>query len=90
VTHQLDIAAAAERQFKKLTTQQQLRLRKAILGLAVRPRPRGCRKLLGYRDVYRIRVGRYRVIYSVDDERVIVLVLKLGHRGEVYDRSRGR
>ncbi|HVS13963.1 MAG TPA: type II toxin-antitoxin system RelE/ParE family toxin, partial [Thermoanaerobaculia bacterium] len=44
----------------------------------------GARKLVGYDDVYRVRVGRDRVLYSVDDDALIVLVLKIGHRTDVY------
>lgn len=86
MTHRLDIAAVAERQFAKIERESQRKLRAAIEMLAECPRPRGCRKLIGYQDVYRIRVGRYRVIYSVDDAKVIVLILKLGHRRAVYRR----
>ncbi len=80
------MAAIAERQLKKLPREVQQRLRGRIDELADQPRPLGCRKLVGYQDVYRIRVGLYRVIYSVDDEKVIVIILKLGHRRGVYRR----
>ena len=52
--------------------------------LAIEPRPRGARKLAGYDDVFRVRTGRYRVIYSVEEDRLVVLVLKIGHRKDVY------
>ena len=61
------------------------RLDAAIEYLSVDPRPPGCRKLAGTSDRYRIRVGDYRIIYRVDDGKVTVLVLLIGHRGEVYD-----
>lgn len=80
------MAAIAERQLKKLPREVQQRLRGRIDELADQPMPLGCRKLVGYQDVYRIRVGLYRVIYSVDDEKVIVIILKLGHRRGVYRR----
>ena len=48
------------------------------------PYPRGARKLLGYDDVFRIRVGTYRVLYSVSEAEVVVIVLKVGHRKDVY------
>lgn len=86
MTYRLEIAAIAKRQFKKLPDDAQGKLRAAIEDLARCPRPRGSRKLIGYQDVYRIRAGRYRVIYSVDEEKVIVLILKLGHRRGVYRR----
>ena len=46
--------------------------------------PGGVRKLKGYDDMFRLRVGDYRVIYSVDDTRLIVILLKVGHRGDIY------
>jgi mRNA interferase RelE/StbE len=51
--------------------------------LADNPRPPGCKKLSS-KDQYRIRRGAYRVVYSVDDERRTVLVVKIGHRKDVY------
>jgi hypothetical protein len=50
----------------------------------VRTWPRGSRKLQGFDDLFRIRVGTYRVIYSVEEARLLVLLLKLGHRKDVY------
>ena len=61
------------------------RLDDAIEVLSDDPRPPGCRKLAGTSDRYRIRVGDYRIIYRVDDGKVTVLVLVIGHRREVYD-----
>jgi mRNA interferase RelE/StbE len=61
------------------------RLDDAIEALSDDPRPQGCRKLAGTSDRYRIRVGDYRIIYRVDDGKVTVLVLVVGHRREVYD-----
>ena len=54
-----------------------------IQALADNPRPPGCKKLAGG-DQYRIRRGAYRVVYSIEDERRIVLVVKIGHRKDVY------
>ena len=48
------------------------------------PRPPGCEKLAGEDNRYRIRVGRYRVVYSVGDARLVVFVVKVGHRKDVY------
>ena len=61
------------------------RLDEAIESLANEPRPPGCRKLAGTSDRYRIRVGDYRIVYRIDDGKVTVLVLVIGHRREVYD-----
>ena len=55
-----------------------------IQALATEPFPHGIRKLTGADDVYRLRVGRYRVLYTVEAGRLVVLVLKVGHRKDVY------
>jgi mRNA interferase RelE/StbE len=60
------------------------RVAAAIGALAAGPRPSGCKKLAGNTDYYRIRVGDYRVLYEVRDREVLVLVIKIGHRREVY------
>jgi len=60
------------------------RLRSAIDGLQESARPFGCLKLAGEPDLYRIRVGQYRIIYQVQDETLTVLVLSIGHRREIY------
>ncbi|MEO8188072.1 MAG: type II toxin-antitoxin system RelE/ParE family toxin [Burkholderiaceae bacterium] len=59
------------------------RLLKRIQALGDAPRPGGCEKLTG-RDLYRIRHGVYRIVYSVDDAAVVIEVIKVGHRREVY------
>ncbi len=59
------------------------RISAAIRALAQNPRPQGCRKLSGY-DAWRIRVGNYRVIYEINDGDLIVIVVDIGHRRDVY------
>ncbi len=56
----------------------------AILELAGDPRPPGCEKLAGQEDHYRIRVGRYRVVYSVADDELVVLVVRVADRKDAY------
>jgi mRNA interferase RelE/StbE len=62
------------------------RLLKRIEVLCDDPRPPGCEKLTG-RELYRIRQGVYRVVHSVDDDRIVIEVIKVGHRREVYRTS---
>jgi len=78
------VSATAERQVRKLARAEQVAVLGAISQLAEQPRPRGCRKLAGYSDVFRIRVGAHRIIYSVEKQRLVVIVLKVGHRRDVY------
>ncbi len=57
-----------------------------IEALASDPRPAGCRKLRGADDIYRVRVGDYRVLYQVSDDELLVLVVSVRKRGKVYKR----
>jgi mRNA interferase RelE/StbE len=66
------------------TKRDRQRVVRRIAALATEPRPRGCEKLAGAHDVYRVRLGHFRVIYLVDDAARAVDVLKVGHRREVY------
>jgi mRNA interferase RelE/StbE len=60
------------------------RVAAACAALAGDPRPPGCLKMTGTADLWRIRVGQHRVVYTVEDRRLLVLVLRVGHRREVY------
>ncbi len=82
--YSIEISRTAERQLNKLNRDDQRRVVRAILALADDPRPQGSRKLTGYDDVFRIRVGRYRVLYSVSGKKLVIIILKIGHRKDVY------
>lgn len=84
VEYRINVSATAERQLRKLQPADRSRLIVVIQNLANNPRPRGCRKLRGYDDVYRVREGAFRIIYSIEDDRLLVLLLKIGHRKDVY------
>lgn len=83
-SYRIEVTATAERQIRKLPRSDQVRVVRVIQTLAVDPRPAGCRKLSGHDDVFRVRVGRYRVLYSIEDRRLIIIVLKVGDRKDVY------
>lgn len=82
--YSLRISVLAEKQLRAIARDDQARLVRSIRRLVDDPRPRGCRKLHGSLDTYRIRVGYYRVVYAIDDGRLLVLVIKLGHRKDIY------
>ncbi len=84
--YQVLFAPAAEREFRALPQAVQVRLASRINALAAEPRPTGSAKLAGPPDLYRIRIGDYRVIYAIDDGRLLVLVVRAAHRREVYRR----
>ena len=60
------------------------RIISALHTLADDPRPHGVKKLKGYRDYWRIRVGDYRIIYAIQDDRLLVIVIRIGNRRDVY------
>ncbi len=66
------------------TKRERQRIVRRISGLAGDPRPRGCQKLTSAEDRYRVRQGRYRIVYSVDDVELLVEVVRVGHREAVY------
>jgi mRNA interferase RelE/StbE len=82
--YSIEVSATAERQLMKLSESDRHRVINVIKKLGVEPRPRGCRKLQGYDDIYRVRTGVFRILYSVEDDRLLVLVLKVGHRKGIY------
>ena len=84
--YKIDFTSAARKQFLGFPEQVQIRLEEKIDKLAKDPRPNGVEKLSGLENIYRIRIGKYRVIYNIQDEVLIVLVVKIGHRKEVYRR----
>ncbi len=83
-SYRIEVSATAEKQLRKLGQTDRVRVLRAVQALAANPWPAGYRKLQGYDDVFRIRVGMFRVIYSIDGRRIILTVLKVGHRKEVY------
>ncbi len=82
--YSIEISRTAEKQLKKLDPDDQHRVAKTIVALADDPHPQGSRKLTGYEDVFRVRVGSYRVLYSVSGKQLVIIVLKIGHRKDVH------
>lgn len=81
--YQLVFENRVKKDWKKVAQSEHLRIRATINDLAISPRPSGCSKL--YTGDYRIRVGDYRVIYSIDDSAQVIAILAIGHRKEVYE-----
>lgn len=73
----------AQKQIMKLDKKAVLLIKTAITGLAENPRPQGYIKLKG-EEAYRIRVGNYRIIYEIDDGKITVTVVAVGHRKDIY------
>lgn len=78
------VSAAAERALNRMDTHIRQRISRAIESLESNPRPAGVKKLAGPGSLWRIRVGDYRVIYQIIDQVLLVLIVGVGHRGDVY------
>ena len=84
--YRVEIARRVVKTLIALPRREQQRIRAAIDLLADTPRPPGCRALAGESDAYRVRVGAYRIVYEVLDDRLIVHVVRVGHRRDVHRR----
>lgn len=84
-TYRIELRPAAVRALRKLDPQVRARVRGAIALLAQDPRPPGARALQG-RPGLRVRVGDYRILYTVQDQVLLVVVVQIGHRREIYER----
>lgn len=86
MNYRIELRPAAVRALKKIDRQDRGRVRGAIALLGDDPRPPGATALRG-RPGLRVRVGNYRIIYTVHDDVLLVVVVTLGHRSDVYERS---
>ncbi len=83
MTYQVEFTSKASKQLGKLSKDIQQRIKTKVYELVENPRPSGVVKLENS-DKYRIRVGSYRVLYQIEDDLLIVIVVRIGHRREVY------
>ena len=79
---------SAARQFRKLPPDEKDRVRRRIDRLGNDPRPAGCEKIVGADSLWRVRVGDYRIVYEVHDDVLVVIVVLIGNRRDVYDALR--
>ena len=86
MTYEVRLAPAAVRQLRKLDPPGRRRVQAAIDLLAEEPRPPGARQLIGGAGEWRVRTGDFRIIYDILDGELLVLVIKVGHRRDVYER----
>jgi mRNA interferase RelE/StbE len=81
--YRLFIKPSAAKEIEALPKKERIRVIHRIKDLSKNPRPPGCEKLSG-QDKYRVRQGQYRIVYSVSDEELVICVVKIGHRKDVY------
>ncbi len=86
MNYRIEVAPAAVRQWRKLERVAQRRVQAAIELLASEPRPSGARKLVGGDGEWRVRTGDHGIIYEIHDNVLLVLVIAVGHRRDIYER----
>jgi len=84
MTYSVNFKKHALKELAKINEPFYSHIKQAIYSLADNPRPQGSKKLKG-RDGYRIRVGNYRIIYDVFDSELVVDIIALGHRKDIYE-----
>ena len=84
MTYQVVLTPSAARQLRKFDPPGRRRLQAAIELLAIEPRPPAATRLVGGGGEWRVRTGDYRIVYEIEEDRLLVLVLRVGHRRDVY------
>jgi mRNA interferase RelE/StbE len=84
VAYRLELKHSAAKSLSKLPRPAQRAIAEVLEGLAENPRPHGVTKLSGEEDLYRVRAGDYRVVYTIRDKVLLVLVVRIAHRKDVY------
>jgi len=85
-SYRVAFTSSAAKELKKLSSELVARIAPRLENLATNPRPPGCKKLQGGDREWRIRIGDYRVVYIIDDAKLLVEVTRIRHRSEVYER----
>ena len=83
MTYSIEILRSAQKDLAKINETDRIKLIDSIRSLAFEPRPNGCKKLSG-RSAWRIRMGSFRVIYEIQDYKLVILVVAIGHRKNIY------
>jgi len=82
--YDVEIVKSAIKELSKIPLKEAIRITEKINELKLNPRPQSCVKLSGSKDEYRIRIGNYRVLYTIEDTLILVRIFKIGHRKNVY------
>lgn len=86
MSYRVEVKPQAEKALAKIPNPHRRRITKEIDQLANEPRPPSCVKLAGADDAYRIRVGDYRIVYEIVDRVLVVYIIRVAHRKDVYRR----
>lgn len=87
MAYEVKFSKKAEKAYKKLSADIRLRINKKINYLQATPRGKDTKKLVGHTNIYRTRVGSYRIVYEIEDDKLVVWILDVGSRGSIYTRS---
>ena len=82
--YKIEVAEEAEKFIRKQDKRLQRQIINKIRGLCEHPRPQGCRKLKGYKELYRISSGNYRIVYAIREKKLLILVVRVAHRKDIY------
>jgi mRNA interferase RelE/StbE len=85
-SYSLEVKPSARKELESLPDHVLARVVQKLVSLGHAPRPTGCKKLRGYKDQWRVRVGDWRVVYVIDDAAKLISITRIAHRREVYDR----
>jgi len=85
VAYSVELSIRASNSLRRLRDPIRSRIEAALDALSTTPRPPGVRKLAGSDNAWRIRVGDYRVVYEIYDQRLVIVVIDLGHRASIYE-----
>jgi mRNA interferase RelE/StbE len=83
--YQIEVTPRAQKDLKALPTRERQGIAEQIDALKTDPRPTGCKKLKGREDFYRVRVGDYRMVYQIEDDVLMILIVRVGDRKEIYE-----
>lgn len=84
MTYSIKVLSKAEKQIILLPKKDQRKILKCLSDLKDDPRPNGVKKLKGNEAFYRIRQGNFRIVYEIEDKKLLILIVKVGHRKDVY------
>jgi mRNA interferase RelE/StbE len=84
--YSVQLKTSARKELEALPDNVLARVIQKIESLGSAPRPAGCKKLKGYKDQWRIRIGEWRVVYTIDDAVRLISITRVAHRREVYER----
>ncbi|MEW6236141.1 MAG: type II toxin-antitoxin system RelE/ParE family toxin [Candidatus Omnitrophota bacterium] len=86
MAYTIEILSRPQREIKKLSPERRSKIIALLESLALNPRPSGVKKLKGVENRWALRSGDYRIVYEIHDDRLIVLVIDIDHRRQVYRR----